>query len=313
MAVTVHTDASLYRVKNDARTTLSADINNSQTTIPVTDTSKFLTTGGFATITSTDDVDNGNVEQIQYTGISGSDLTGVTRAVDGTTAGNADNGDTIESRVVAQHHNALLDALKTTSQDVFDLTDGTEPFTELTLQDVIGSDTYTHKLRVDGAGHLEVEYNQGRSVYVTDNPASLANMSVWLEAEGESIRLAADRLRWYPKDEMGTGSKVGVFWYPDVADDSGAEAFVFNALKDLADATAYVARFQNNNGTDVCVIQKSKTTVPHLVASTGLVSMPAFTSVRGAPANDEVWFENVSGGVTLKTRIGGTTYSVALT
>jgi len=71
-----------------ATTTLTAGINSSATTgITLTDASLFPTTGtSFVKI---------NSEEISYTGISGSELTGVTRGVRGTTAAAHNGGDTV--------------------------------------------------------------------------------------------------------------------------------------------------------------------------------------------------------------------------
>jgi len=66
-------------IVNSPSTTLSNDITNSQTTITVTDPSKFPSPPNEATIGTGEDA-----ETITYTGISGNDLTGVTRGFEGT-------------------------------------------------------------------------------------------------------------------------------------------------------------------------------------------------------------------------------------
>jgi len=66
-------------IVNSPSTTLSNDITNSQTTITVTDPSKFPSAPNEATIGTGEDA-----ETITYTGISGNDLTGVTRGFEGT-------------------------------------------------------------------------------------------------------------------------------------------------------------------------------------------------------------------------------------
>jgi len=74
-------------VSGEVTTTLNGDINASTTTIILTDASQFPTTGtNFIQIGS---------EEISYTGISTNTLTGVTRAVRGTTAATHSDGATI--------------------------------------------------------------------------------------------------------------------------------------------------------------------------------------------------------------------------
>jgi len=68
-------------------TTLNGAINDSTTTITLTDASQFSSSGtNFIIIDS---------EEISYTGISGNTLTGVTRGVDGTTAASHSDGATV--------------------------------------------------------------------------------------------------------------------------------------------------------------------------------------------------------------------------
>ena len=68
-------------------TTLNGAINDSTTTIVLTDASQFSSSGtNFVIIGS---------EEISYTGISGNTLTGVTRGVDGTTAASHSDGATV--------------------------------------------------------------------------------------------------------------------------------------------------------------------------------------------------------------------------
>ena len=71
-------------------TTLSAPINASVTTIPLTSATGFPATGGTILV--------GN-ELITFTGVSGNDLTGATRGTSGTTASTHGGGDTVQLAV----------------------------------------------------------------------------------------------------------------------------------------------------------------------------------------------------------------------
>lgn len=313
MAVTVHTDATLFRVGNDSYSTLTADINTTQTTIPVADSSKFRTTGGYAAIVSTDAVTPG-VELVKYTGLSasGNNLTGVTRGAGGTTALNADSGDTVEERVIAEHHNALLDGLKTTSQDLSDLTDGTEVFSKAKWQTVVGSVTHNADIAHDGSGDLWWTIDQTSDLYVKFGTSSPAYTALRMTGDATEAQLAVTNFKGYPRGQIGVGGQLGWDFQPGVADGGSAVAFDFLAINDLASAGALVARFQNN-GTPIMSVGKSLTTVPSLECSTGVLRLPAFTSAPSSPADDDVWIQDVGGTRELKVRIGGTTYGVTLT
>ena len=74
-------------VSGEATTTLNGSINDTTTTIVLTDASLFPTSGiNYVQI---------NSEEISYTGITGNTLTGVTRGVRGTTAASHTSGDTV--------------------------------------------------------------------------------------------------------------------------------------------------------------------------------------------------------------------------
>lgn len=75
-AVTTHVSGAAVSSATFGTTTLSAGIDNSTSTIPVTDASNFPNAGTVL-------IDG---EQISYTGKTGTSLTGATRAVNGTTA-----------------------------------------------------------------------------------------------------------------------------------------------------------------------------------------------------------------------------------
>lgn len=96
----VSTNANLYIAVNGIQTTLASSITDVQTTITLTSTSSFPTTGA---------VTINNLEVVFYTGISGADLTGCTRGADGTSNVAHNAGVTVGLTVVAAHHNLLKD------------------------------------------------------------------------------------------------------------------------------------------------------------------------------------------------------------
>lgn len=96
----VSTDANLYIAVNGLQTTLAVAVGTGDTTLTLTSTSGFPSTGMVT-------IDNNEV--VSYTGISGADLTGCTRGADGTTAFSHGIGVTVGLTVVAAHHNRLKD------------------------------------------------------------------------------------------------------------------------------------------------------------------------------------------------------------
>lgn len=104
---------TLEQTLNSVTTTLTAGIDDLVTTITVDDVSE-LPTAGYIQI---------NNEVIQYTGISGNDLTGATRGVDGTTAASHLLGDTV-------------------TKD--DIRNGTFIATDYTFDAFLGADLYTN-------------------------------------------------------------------------------------------------------------------------------------------------------------------------
>jgi hypothetical protein len=99
------TDSDLYIAVDYPvnQSALSNAINSSVTTIQLISTANFPTAGGFVTI---------DTELIQYTGITGSNLTGCTRGVGGTTAISHLNGTLVVATVTAEHHNVLKEEIK---------------------------------------------------------------------------------------------------------------------------------------------------------------------------------------------------------
>ena len=88
---------------NNAVTTLSSAINNSTTTIPLTDGSTFpaLSTSGDYCYVTIHDTGGGSMEVVKATARSGNSLT-VVRAQEGTTASAFDSGKKVELRITAQ-------------------------------------------------------------------------------------------------------------------------------------------------------------------------------------------------------------------
>jgi hypothetical protein len=92
-------NGDLYEAKNNVSTTLNGAINDSTTTVVLTDASAFPASG-FVTI---------GAEAIAYTSKTGNSLNGVVRGADGTTAASHLDGSGASHYVVAAHHNALKD------------------------------------------------------------------------------------------------------------------------------------------------------------------------------------------------------------
>lgn len=96
------TDANLVSAANKASTTLSGNINSSDTTINVVDTSLFSAKG---VLVCEDEV-------MTYTGKTSTSFTGVTRAFEGTTAANHNSGAAIEQQITKSSNNVKNDAIR---------------------------------------------------------------------------------------------------------------------------------------------------------------------------------------------------------
>lgn len=96
--------------ENNASNTLNGAITDSATTITLNDASSFPTPGAGEIAYATLDNQNGTVEIISYTGKSTNDLTGVTRAQEGTSASAFSDGDLIEQRATALSFTDVLAA-----------------------------------------------------------------------------------------------------------------------------------------------------------------------------------------------------------
>lgn len=308
MTVTVHSNTTIFRVGNDRESTLTADVAPSDTSIAVTSGAQFDLDGGYACIISTDVVDDGKIEEIKYAGVSGNTLTGVTRAQGGSTAINADVGDAIEERVVAEYHNAIKDALITTSQDLFDLTQGDESFLELQISRTIGSTAYIAEWHHDGSGNLILDTALGGVGTKWFVQPSSGNVVMAIAEDESEVSFAATQMRLYAKEDYGVGGSLMMTFEPEVA--ASGVAYDFDTVNDITSGA--VAKF-SNLGSAVLTVAKTLTTGASLRTDDGVLHIPAFTSARATPANDDLWVEDVGGVRTLKVRISGSTYSVTLT
>ena len=113
--------ASLRDLPQNFSTTLNVagGINASQTTgIVLTSVSGLPTTGGFLCLDWSANLDISVAEYIEYTGISGNELTGVTRGVEGSSAKSHSNGCTVVGIVSKSHINRINDKLRGTDTGV---------------------------------------------------------------------------------------------------------------------------------------------------------------------------------------------------
>lgn len=110
MATTLWSAAS----SNAFSTTLNGSIDNVVTTITLTSVTGLPTTGGVLVIDRQDGAGNDTPsrrEFVTYTGISGSDLTGVTRGVAGSTAQSHSSGALVEETMSVTHWNDAVSFL----------------------------------------------------------------------------------------------------------------------------------------------------------------------------------------------------------
>lgn len=107
---TVDTASTLYTAVNGIATALNGGINNSVGTITVTDTTSFPTIGYIVIDT----------EVISYTGKTGTTFTGCGRGADGTAAAAHLTGVAVNASVIADHHNANMNAIIAIEQNISD-------------------------------------------------------------------------------------------------------------------------------------------------------------------------------------------------
>lgn len=308
--VTIHTDANLFRVANNVQTTLTTDVTSVQTTLPLASVAGLSADGGYVSLLSTDDSTPGE-EIIKYTGISSNDLTGCTRGVAGTTALNADSGDQVESRVFAELHNALVDGLIVTSQDLADLADGSAPFAKMSLRS--GDDGL--EFLVTG-GDCICEFDQdigGYALEFSPNHGSSVEPMLRLDPSTGAIQMGADELKLYTYRELGNGAELVLSCTPDVADGSGVTAYLFKSKNDLATSTAAVLEIQNQS-TPVLTARASQTEAPKFKATgTGAgLNVPVLSADPGSPSNGDIWLYSNGGTTEVRCRMGGVTLGVAV-
>ena len=104
----------LYGTENFSTTlNVGGGINSSQTTgIVLTSVSGLNTNGGVLGLTWASTLDTSTYEEIIYTGVSGNELTGVTRGSAGTSGKAHNNGATVVSVVSSLHNNRIADKLR---------------------------------------------------------------------------------------------------------------------------------------------------------------------------------------------------------
>ena len=149
--------------QNATQTTLNGTINDTVTTVTLTSVSN-LVAPGVLVIDRQDGSGNDTPskrEYITFTGISGSDLTGVTRAVAGSTAQSHSSGALVESILTATHWSDLVDFLQTEHDSA-----GKHVISKATI-------TYTETIRLAVTSIASVARIQSRQL-VSTSVASIA-------------------------------------------------------------------------------------------------------------------------------------------
>lgn len=131
------TTTSLFDLKNNASTALAIGVNNSATTITVTSTSGFPSTGSFTL--------NG-AEIVYYTSKTSTTFTGCLRGQDGTSATSHIAGVTVRQNFIARHITALRDAIIAIQTKLRPDTDST-----LTIGGAVSIGVINFDLRVSSA------------------------------------------------------------------------------------------------------------------------------------------------------------------
>lgn len=94
-------DVSLLEATNNAATTLSGSISDADTTITVSSTTLFPSTGALSI----------ESEIVFYTGTTSTTFTGCLRGQDGTSAAAHDSGVSVNLLIIAAHHNTSVQAI----------------------------------------------------------------------------------------------------------------------------------------------------------------------------------------------------------
>jgi hypothetical protein len=310
---------------------LSATINASQTSIPLTNTAKFAAAGGYALIRADSQSPPGE-EIISYTGKSASELTGVTRGVDGTTATNGEAGDPVEERIFSQHHNALSTAVQQTSQDVSDLATGTENFAQITLSGSGSEFEQEVRFTIDSRGNLNWDWDRagvspaGGDVYWTRNqdvgsPSVGPGDAVFRVGFNDSLNSylessvgVAGQFLVFTDGNMDVSTEAGFSVNPGVADGTNALMCSVKSINDLDDATARNFKVWNQT-TEVFSVNKSYTNVPTLKCSNvRALVLPVTGSILAASGDTgEIHLFESGGTREIRVAIGGVMYKTALT
>ncbi|MFW6002482.1 MAG: hypothetical protein ACOCQD_04000 [archaeon] len=184
----------MYKAEVKFITEITENITDSQTSIPVKDIGEFP--DEFPNIATLIDKDNKIFETIEYTGKSGNDLTGVTRAIEGV-AQNWGKGITIGRFHTALEQNYLLDKTDELSDSLLDKADlvhqhdaedivsGTLSEDRLPSSALIGDTTYTAgnglsltgtEFDVDNPFNPSGNYSELRAQATTKGDVGLGNV-----------------------------------------------------------------------------------------------------------------------------------------
>lgn len=312
--ITLPTDATLYITKNKAVTTLSAGIDGSQATVPVTDTGQFSSSGGFAVIS-----ESSTEEMIKYAGISGGDLTGVTRDYDSAGSSIFTSAAAIEEKIFAEHHNALKDQAKSLATSVRGLQSGSIGFSEfLFLQPDTGTGSVDTGMKIeadDSVGTVRLffdYYNEDRSLEIGPNDATFTAMARFY-GDHTAIDLAANRLRFYTGTNIGDAGELYCDINPTVGAASGAVAYDLRSKYDLVDSDSYIVRAQNQS-TTLFGVRKAGVDVNqlHITGAGAHMFLTPLVADPTTPPDGTVWFKTTGGTTSLNIRVSGATKSVTL-
>jgi len=136
----------LYLSQNFSTTlNVSGGINNSQTSgIVLTSVTGLNTSGGVLCLTWADPLDTSVHEYILYTGVSGNELTGVTRGYEGSSARAHSNGATVAAVVSKNHVNILSDKLRGVDTTAIEDANGNELLKTSTTASAVNEVTITN-------------------------------------------------------------------------------------------------------------------------------------------------------------------------
>lgn len=139
--------ATPYSVPQNYSTTLNVGggIDDSQTTgIILTSVSGLPTDGGILCFDWAASLDTAVAEYIEYTGISGNELTGVTRAAEGLSAKQHENGCTIVGVISQAHIKRLKDKLTSNDATAVQDPNGNEIIKSAYVSSAVNENTFTN-------------------------------------------------------------------------------------------------------------------------------------------------------------------------